>query len=75
MQFLTSSVYERAELLTLKADLFYQKELVESPPAFEGGIKIRVFITPILRLLGRGSSPTVNCQLSTVNCQLSTVNC
>ncbi|TAE52174.1 MAG: hypothetical protein EAZ39_06405 [Oscillatoriales cyanobacterium] len=67
--------YKLPSVLILKADLFYQKELVESPPAFEGDIKIRVFITPILRLLGRGSSPTVNCQLSTVNCQLSTVNC
>ncbi|MCC3594250.1 hypothetical protein [Microcoleus sp. PH2017_28_MFU_U_A] len=31
-------------------------------------IKIRLFITPILGLLGRGRSQTVNCQLSTVNC-------
>ncbi|MCC3428836.1 MAG: hypothetical protein JGK01_03040 [Microcoleus sp. PH2017_03_ELD_O_A] len=38
-------------------------------------MKIRLFITPILFLLGRGRSQTVNCQLSTVNCQLSTVNC
>ncbi|WP_293335252.1 hypothetical protein [Microcoleus sp. CAWBG58] len=48
---------------------------------FEGEIKIRLFITPILFLLGRGRGrgncqlSTVNCQLSTVNCQLSTVNC
>ncbi|WP_293146225.1 MULTISPECIES: hypothetical protein [unclassified Microcoleus] len=35
---------------------------------FEGEIKIRLFITSILFLLGRGSSQTVNCQLSTVNC-------
>ncbi|WP_293239632.1 hypothetical protein [Microcoleus sp. PH2017_32_RDM_D_A] len=33
-----------------------------------GEIKIRLFITPILGLLGRGRSQTVNCQLSTVNC-------
>ncbi|WP_293324357.1 hypothetical protein, partial [Microcoleus sp. PH2017_30_WIL_O_A] len=31
---------------------------------------IRLFITPILGLKGRGHSQTVNCQLSTVNCQL-----
>ncbi|TAG66391.1 MAG: hypothetical protein EAZ25_11875 [Oscillatoriales cyanobacterium] len=42
---------------------YYQKELV----------KIRLFITPILGLKGRGRSQTVNCQLSTVNCQLSTI--
>ncbi|WP_293360811.1 hypothetical protein [Microcoleus sp. CAWBG24] len=35
---------------------------------FEGEIKIRLFITPILFLLGRGRFQTVNCQLSTVNC-------
>ncbi|WP_293152635.1 MULTISPECIES: hypothetical protein [unclassified Microcoleus] len=35
---------------------------------FEGEIKIRLFITPIIFLLGRGRSPMVNCQLSTVNC-------
>ncbi|MCC3510490.1 MAG: hypothetical protein JGK29_15680 [Microcoleus sp. PH2017_17_BER_D_A] len=34
---------------------------------------IRLFITPILGLKGRGRSQTVNCQLSTVNCQLSTI--
>ncbi|MCC3518794.1 hypothetical protein [Microcoleus sp. PH2017_18_LLB_O_A] len=33
-----------------------------------GEIKIRLFITPILGLKGRGRSQTVNCQLSTVNC-------
>ncbi|WP_293239638.1 hypothetical protein [Microcoleus sp. PH2017_32_RDM_D_A] len=33
-----------------------------------GEIKIRLFITPILGLKGRGGSQTVNCQLSTVNC-------
>ncbi|MCC3429871.1 MAG: hypothetical protein JGK01_10270 [Microcoleus sp. PH2017_03_ELD_O_A] len=33
-----------------------------------GEIKIRLFITPILFLLGRGRSPSVNCQLPTVNC-------
>ncbi|MCC3509012.1 MAG: hypothetical protein JGK29_07745 [Microcoleus sp. PH2017_17_BER_D_A] len=38
--------------------------MVESPPAGAGEIKIRLFITPILFVLG---------QLSTVNCQLSTV--
>ncbi|MCC3429311.1 MAG: hypothetical protein JGK01_11920 [Microcoleus sp. PH2017_03_ELD_O_A] len=32
-----------------------------------GEIKIRLFITPILFLLGKG-----RCQLSTVNCQLTT---
>ncbi|MCC3422628.1 MAG: hypothetical protein JGK12_01555 [Microcoleus sp. PH2017_01_SCD_O_A] len=48
----------------------YQKELVESPKPERGEIKIRLFITPILFLLGRGRSQTVNCQLSTVNCQL-----
>ena len=61
----------------------YQKELVESPPARSGEIKRRLFITPILFLLGRCQAvklstvklSTVNCQLSTVNCQLSTVNC
>ncbi|WP_293156446.1 MULTISPECIES: hypothetical protein [unclassified Microcoleus] len=37
---------------------------------FEEEIKIRLFITSILFLLGRGRSPMVNCQLSTVNCQL-----
>ncbi|TAE07589.1 MAG: hypothetical protein EAZ90_25110 [Oscillatoriales cyanobacterium] len=47
---------------------YYQKELVESPPAFEGEIKIRLFITPILFFIGRGRSQTVNCQA--VNCQL-----
>ncbi len=47
---------------------FYQKELVESPPAGTGEIKIGLFITPILFLLGR-----VALKLSTVNCQLSTV--
>ncbi|WP_293337198.1 hypothetical protein [Microcoleus sp. CAWBG58] len=52
----------------LAYNLAYQKELVESPPAFEGEIKIRLFITPILGLIGRGRSPSVNCQLSTVNC-------
>ncbi|WP_293342603.1 hypothetical protein [Microcoleus sp. CAWBG58] len=36
---------------------------------------MRLFITPILGLKGRGRSRTVNYQLSTVNCQLSTVNC
>ncbi|WP_293340379.1 hypothetical protein [Microcoleus sp. CAWBG58] len=35
---------------------------------FEGVIKIRLLITPILFFLGRGFSQTVNCQLSTVNC-------
>ncbi|WP_293338126.1 hypothetical protein [Microcoleus sp. CAWBG58] len=35
-----------------------------------GEIKIRLFVTPILGLTRRGSSQTVNCQLSTVNCQL-----
>ncbi|MCC3619155.1 hypothetical protein [Microcoleus sp. PH2017_38_RDM_U_B] len=35
---------------------------------FTGEIKIRLFITPILGLKGRGRSQTVNCQLSTVNC-------
>ncbi|WP_293336970.1 hypothetical protein [Microcoleus sp. CAWBG58] len=40
--------------------------MVESPPAFEGEIKIRLFITPILGLIGRGRSQTDNCQLSTV---------
>ncbi|MCC3522466.1 MULTISPECIES: hypothetical protein [unclassified Microcoleus] len=30
-------------------------------------MKIRLFITPILGLKGRGRSQTVNCQLSTVN--------
>ncbi|MCC3428696.1 MAG: hypothetical protein JGK08_01070 [Microcoleus sp. PH2017_04_SCI_O_A] len=49
--------------------------MVESPPACSGEIKIRLFITPILGLKGRGRSPSVNGQLSTVNCQLSTVNC
>ncbi|WP_293333787.1 hypothetical protein [Microcoleus sp. CAWBG58] len=39
---------------------------------FDGEIKIRLFITPILGLIGRGLSKTVNCQLSTVNCQLLT---
>jgi hypothetical protein len=47
---------------------YYQKELVESPPVFEGEIKIRLFITPILGLPGRGRSQTVNSQQSTVNC-------
>ncbi|WP_293239395.1 hypothetical protein [Microcoleus sp. PH2017_32_RDM_D_A] len=42
--------------------------MVESPPVFEGEIKIRLFITPILFLLGRGRSQTV--KRSTVNCQL-----
>ncbi|WP_293147783.1 hypothetical protein [Microcoleus sp. bin48.metabat.b7b8b9.023] len=37
---------------------------------FEGEINIRLFITPILFVIGRGRSQTVNCQLSTVNCQL-----
>ncbi|MCC3430848.1 MAG: hypothetical protein JGK08_12515 [Microcoleus sp. PH2017_04_SCI_O_A] len=41
----------------------YQKELVESPPACSGEIKIRLFISPILGLKGRGRSQTVNCQL------------
>ncbi|MCC3549553.1 MAG: hypothetical protein EAZ90_22050 [Oscillatoriales cyanobacterium] len=62
--------------------------MVESPPAGAGEIKIRLFITPILGLKGRGYSQTVTGQLrgqartihcpyqrSTVNCQLSTVNC
>ncbi|WP_293338247.1 hypothetical protein [Microcoleus sp. CAWBG58] len=40
--------------------------LIASP--FEGEIKIRLLITPILCLLGRDCSQTVNCQLSTVNC-------
>ncbi|WP_293338926.1 hypothetical protein [Microcoleus sp. CAWBG58] len=38
-----------------------------------GEIQIRLFITPIFFLVGRGRSLGVNCQLSTVNCQLSTV--
>ncbi|WP_293336382.1 hypothetical protein [Microcoleus sp. CAWBG58] len=46
----------------------YQKELVESPPAGVGEIKIGLLITSILFLLSRGRSQTVNCQLSTVNC-------
>ncbi|MCC3443932.1 MAG: hypothetical protein JGK01_19835 [Microcoleus sp. PH2017_03_ELD_O_A] len=37
--------------------------MVESPPARSGEIKIRLFITPILGLKGRGRSQTVNCQL------------
>ncbi|MCC3432414.1 MAG: hypothetical protein EAZ90_16060 [Oscillatoriales cyanobacterium] len=37
------------------------------PEPRSGEIKIRLFITPILLLLGRGRS-----NLSTVNCQLST---
>ncbi|MCC3432576.1 MAG: hypothetical protein JGK08_21990 [Microcoleus sp. PH2017_04_SCI_O_A] len=37
--------------------------MVESPPVGAGEIKIRLFITPILFLLGRGRSQTVNCQL------------
>ncbi|WP_293330310.1 hypothetical protein [Microcoleus sp. CAWBG58] len=45
--------------------------MVESPPAFEGEIKIRLFITPILFFLGRGRSPSVNYQLSTVEGSLS----
>ncbi len=44
-----------------------RKNWLKASP-FEGEIKIRVFITPILFLLGRGRSQTVNCQLSTVNC-------
>ncbi|WP_293338905.1 hypothetical protein [Microcoleus sp. CAWBG58] len=40
-----------------------------------GEIKIRLFITPILGLPGRGRPLAVNCQLSTVNCQLSTYRC
>ncbi|MCC3430965.1 MAG: hypothetical protein JGK08_13285, partial [Microcoleus sp. PH2017_04_SCI_O_A] len=36
------------------------------PQSRSGEIKIRLFITPILFLPGRGS-----CQLSTVNCQLN----
>ncbi|WP_293336923.1 hypothetical protein [Microcoleus sp. CAWBG58] len=47
--------------------------MLESPPARSGEIKIRLFITPFLGVKGKGSSPSVNCQLSTVNCQLSTV--
>ncbi|WP_293339717.1 hypothetical protein [Microcoleus sp. CAWBG58] len=47
---------------------FYKKELVESPPAGAGEIKIRLFITRILGLFGRCRSQTVNCQA--VNCQL-----
>ncbi|MCC3419191.1 MAG: hypothetical protein JGK24_09055 [Microcoleus sp. PH2017_29_MFU_D_A] len=43
--------------------LTYQKELVENPPAFEAEIKIRLFITPILRLLGKDRSLGVNYQL------------
>ncbi|WP_293360103.1 MULTISPECIES: hypothetical protein [unclassified Microcoleus] len=35
-----------------------------------GEIQIRLFITPIFFLVGRGRSLGVNCQLSTVNCQL-----
>ncbi len=50
---------------------YYQKELVESPPAGVGEIKIRLFITPILGLKGRGRSPSVNYQLSTVEGSLS----
>ncbi|WP_293359295.1 MULTISPECIES: hypothetical protein [unclassified Microcoleus] len=48
---------------------YYPKELVESPPAIAGEIKIRLFITPILFLPKRartGAPP-----LQTVNCQLS----
>ncbi|MCC3429748.1 MAG: hypothetical protein JGK01_09385 [Microcoleus sp. PH2017_03_ELD_O_A] len=44
--------------------------MVESRNTSEGEIKIRLFITRILGLKGRGRSPSVNCQLSTVNCQL-----
>ena len=46
----------------------YQKELVESRNTSQGEIKIRLFITPILFLLGRGRSQTVTGQLSQVNC-------
>ncbi|MEG4547287.1 MULTISPECIES: hypothetical protein, partial [unclassified Microcoleus] len=42
----------------------YQKELVESPPARSGEIKIRLFITPILGLKGRCQAV----KLSQVNC-------
>jgi hypothetical protein len=54
--------------IAIRDDLTYQKELVESPPARSGEIKIILFITPMLGLKGRGSSRTVNCQA--VNCQL-----
>ncbi|MCC3564285.1 MAG: hypothetical protein JGK32_02795 [Microcoleus sp. PH2017_31_RDM_U_A] len=47
--------------------LIYQKNWLKASP-FEGEIKIRLFIIPILELKGRGRYQTVNCQLSTVNC-------
>ncbi|WP_293224783.1 hypothetical protein [Microcoleus sp. PH2017_16_JOR_D_A] len=37
-------------------------------------LSIRLFITPILGLKGRGRSQTVNCQLSTVNCSTTYLN-
>ncbi|WP_293155261.1 MULTISPECIES: hypothetical protein [unclassified Microcoleus] len=54
--------------LILAFKTFYLKELVESPPAGSGSIKIRLFIIRFLGLNGRVSFQTVNCQLSTVNC-------
>ncbi|TAE19450.1 MAG: hypothetical protein EAZ39_06905 [Oscillatoriales cyanobacterium] len=44
-----------------------RKNWLKASPC-SGEIKIKLFITPILFLLGRGRSQTVNCQLSTVNC-------
>ena len=46
---------------------FTRKNWLKASP-FEGEIKIRLFITPILFLLGRGRSQTVTGQLSQVNC-------
>ncbi|MCC3509735.1 MULTISPECIES: hypothetical protein [unclassified Microcoleus] len=46
---------------------FTENNWLKASP-FEGDIKTRLFITPILFLLGRSCSQTVNCQLSTVNC-------
>ncbi|MCC3440515.1 MAG: hypothetical protein JGK01_01585 [Microcoleus sp. PH2017_03_ELD_O_A] len=45
--------------------IFTIKNWLKTSP-FEREIKIIIFITPILFLLVRGRSQTVNCQLSTV---------
>ncbi|WP_293338443.1 hypothetical protein [Microcoleus sp. CAWBG58] len=50
---------------------FYQKELVESPPARSGEIKIRLFN---LLLQFSDLRVEVNCQLSTVESHLSFLN-
>ncbi|MCC3441213.1 MAG: hypothetical protein JGK01_05225 [Microcoleus sp. PH2017_03_ELD_O_A] len=52
----------------LRFSVITRKNWLKASP-FEGEIKLRLLITPILFLVGRGRP-----QLSTVNYQLSTVN-